>query len=89
MPRRLLGGKESWNGGGEPEAEVNRILTTFLADYMKGKRWCIKKYRVGVSLEMVSQVRLIISGLRQLFDQVIDHQSNKERKAKRFERRQQ
>ena len=31
---------------------------------------------------MVSQVRLIISGLRQLFDQVIDHQSNKERKAK-------
>ena len=38
--RRLLGGKESWNGG-EPEAEVNRILTTFLANYMKGARCCI------------------------------------------------
>ena len=40
VPRRLLGGKESWNGG-EPEAEVNRILTTFLANYMKGARCCI------------------------------------------------
>ena len=29
--------------GGEPEAEVNRILTTFLVNYMKGGRCCNKK----------------------------------------------